>query len=117
MKKIFSQFFVLGKLMIIFIILSLCFTSKSFAQTVYDLLKLNEKPLENTCGDKDMNDGSKCYGLNDFLNQGYKIKEMTRVKEGTFIVYTLEQKSLLGKSKIILCTVISRSLDSFCKKP
>lgn len=113
MKKLFSQFFVLGKLLIIFIVLSVCFTSKSFAPI--DVSK--ERYLEDNCGDKDMNDGNKCYGLNDFLNQGYEIKETTSIKEGTSIVYTLEKKSFLGKSKIILCRVHSRSLDSFCKKP
>lgn len=100
-------------LLFIFIILFICFTSKSWAQI--DTSK--EKYLENKCEDKDMNDGNKCFGLNDFLNQGYRIIKMTSVSDGRYIVFILEQKSSLNKNKIILCSVKSRSLYSFCKKP
>ena len=72
--------------------------------------------LKKWCPGKDFNDGKKCYKINDFLSQGYEIKNE---QHGTHsnVTYTLYKKSVVGSDKMIICKVHVNSKKTRCHKP
>ena len=64
----------------------------------------------------EFNDGKKCYKINDFLSQGYEIKNE---KHGEYsnVTYTLIKKNFFGSNKMIICKVHINSKSTRCHKP
>jgi len=72
--------------------------------------------LKKWCPGKEFNDGKKCYKLNDFLSQGYKIINEEH-GEHSNITYSLFKESWFGSDKLIICKVHANSKETRCHKP
>ena len=64
----------------------------------------------------EFNNGQKCYKINDFLSQGYEIKN-EKHGEHSNITYTLIKKSFFTSDKMIICKVHTNSKSTRCHKP
>ena len=63
----------------------------------------------------DLNNGKRCYKVNDFLKQGYKITNQKYDKYN--INYTLIKKSWIRSDKLIICRINKVTGKGRCTKP
>ena len=99
--------------------LGLLLPNNSWAVVTYEEAygcKKGKGCLKKWCPGEEFNDGKKCYKINDFLSQGYDIKN-EKHGEHSNITYTLIKKSFFTSDKMIICKVHTNSKSTRCHKP